>query len=306
MTKVPAPVKVVFVGAPSLTVGWHVLVSTFSRSWCDDRYTHILLILPVAMTLMYLDWPTVSSRVESHLGWGFILLGLAVLVPTYARLRPAALASDMQLSIDMIALLIWWIGAFILCIGVRITRSLFFSICFLFWLVPIPSFPLTRIVQGLQQGSAVTAWLLFSAVGVPAARNGVLVSIPGLTVEVAKECSSIRSSLMLLVITMVLAHVLLKTFWRKTLLTLSAIPLSVVKNGLRIFTIAMLGTRVDRGFLAGHLHHDGGIVFFLLALLAMGFVLILLRKGERAMLEAPITTVRTNRIPGLAIGGSSN
>jgi exosortase/archaeosortase family protein len=74
------------------------------------------------------------------------------------------------------------------------------------------------------------------------------------------------SSLMLLVTTMVLAHVLLRTPWRKALVVAIAIPVSVAKNGLRIFTIAMLGTRVDPSFLTGRFHHNGGIVFFLTAL----------------------------------------
>jgi exosortase/archaeosortase family protein len=62
---------------------------------------------------------------------------------------------------------------------------------------------------------------------------------------------------------------------------LVAIPLSIVKNGVRIFTIAMLGTRVDAGFLHGNLHHHGGIVFFSMALLALLLLLWLLNRSER-------------------------
>jgi exosortase/archaeosortase family protein len=89
-----------------------------------------------------------------------------------------------------------------------------------------------------------------------------MLSIPGLDIEVARECSSIRSSLMLVVTTMILAHLFLRSWWRKALLVGAAIPLSVAKNGLRIVTIAELGTRIDPGFLSGKLHHNGGILFF--------------------------------------------
>ncbi len=81
----------------------------------------------------------------------------------------------------------------------------------------------------------------------------IVVSIPGLDIEVAQECSSIRSSLMLVVTTMVLAHLFLRSWWRKVLLIAVAIPLSVAKNGFRIFTIGELGTRVDPSFLSGRL-----------------------------------------------------
>jgi exosortase/archaeosortase family protein len=53
--------------------------------------------------------------------------------------------------------------------------------------------------------------------------------------------------------TMVLAHPFLRSWWRKALLIAAAIPLTLAKNGLRIFVIAELGTRVDPGFLNGNL-----------------------------------------------------
>jgi exosortase len=121
---------------------------------------------------------------------------------------------------------------------------------------------------------------LFSLFGVPVSQDGVLVSIPTLTLQVAQECSSIRSSSMLLVTTIVLAQLLLRSPWRKALVIGLAIPLSIAKNGLRIFSIGMLGTKVDRGYLTGRFHHQGGIVFFAIALLAIFALFAILRRGE--------------------------
>jgi exosortase/archaeosortase family protein len=90
---------------------------------------------------------------------------------------------------------------------------------------------------------------------------------------------------MLVVTSMVLAHLFLRSFWRKALVVLVAIPLSIAKNGVRIFTIAMLGTRVDPGFLHGNLHHHGGIVFFLLALFAVVLLLWFLSRTENVSSE---------------------
>ena len=148
-----------------------------------------------------------------------------------------------------------------------------FPLCFLLWLVPLPEFALNHIVSFLQQGSVYAAGQLFAIAHVPVTQDGLLLSIPGLTLEVAKECSSIRSSLMLLVTSMVLAHLLLRSAWGKGLVILAAIPLSVAKNGLRIFVVSMLGAYVDPGYLHGRLHHDGGIVFFLVFL--AGFFVLL-------------------------------
>jgi exosortase len=116
--------------------------------------------------------------------------------------------------------------------------------------------------------------------GIPVEQRGLLVHIPGLTLEVAPECSSIRSSLLLLVTTMVLAQLLLRSFWRKALAIAVAIPLSIAKNGLRIFALAVLATRVDPAFLDGNFHRHGGIIFFLIALAAIFLLLWILRRSE--------------------------
>jgi exosortase len=158
----------------------------------------------------------------------------------------------------------------------------------LFGLVPFPQFALNEIVHLLQQGSAFAAYVLFAAAGVPVAHDGVMLTVPGLTVEVAKECSSIRSSSMLLVTTIVLAQLLLRSPWRKVLLIGAAIVLSVAKNGLRIFTIVMLGTRVDPAYLTGRIHREGGIVFFLIALIGVFVLLWILRPRENLSQTRPV------------------
>jgi exosortase len=269
-------------GAISLALWWGPLASSFALALHDDQYTHLLLILPISAALIFLDWKSPAPAARLSLRIGSVLLVIAVLVTAGVRWRVIALPSDVQLSVNMLALVVWWIAAFILCFGSHAFRRALFPLCFLFWMVPFPAFVLNPVVSLLQQGSAAATHLLFAAAGVPVAQRGVLVHIPGLTVEVARECSSIRSSLMLLVTTMVLAHLLLRSAWRKALVIAVAIPLSVAKNGLRIFTIAMLATRVDPSFLTGRLHRQGGIIFFLIALAAIFLLLWILRRGEEA------------------------
>ena len=281
----PYRLNFAFLLAASLLVGWRPLVATFSLALRNDEYTHILLILPVSVALIILEWPSLRPVVAPNVRVGSALLAMAVLGAGFAQVRSASSPADVLLSIRMFALLLFWIGSFVLCLGSRVARSLLFPLCFLFWLVPFPQVVLAEVIKRLQQGSALSAHALFAMAGVPVARDGVMLTVPGLTIQVASECSSIRSSSMLLVTTMVLAQVLLRSPWRKALVIAIAVPLSVVKNGLRIFTIAMLGTRVDPGYLTGRLHHQGGIVFFAVALGGVFGLIMLLKRGEGR--EAP-------------------
>ena len=282
----------------SALAAWRPLSETFSLAWRDEQYTHLLLILPIAFALILLEWRSVRSLSKPNFRLGVSLLLFSLLVAILAKLLTAQLHSDEQLSASMFALVVWWLGAFVLCFGTAVARSLFFPLAFLFVLVPFPLFLLNWVVSQLQHGSAFATGLFFQACGIPVAQDGVRLTIPGLTVEVAEECSSIRSSSMLLVTTMVLAHIWLRSRWRKALVVAAAIPLAIAKNGLRIFTIAMLGTRVDPGFLTGRLHRQGGVAFFLMALGAIAVLLWFLHRKEPRPAPIASTSTAVPQAPG--------
>jgi exosortase/archaeosortase family protein len=99
-------------------------------------------------------------------------------------------------------------------------------------------------------------------------------------IEIADECSGIRSSISLLLTSLLAGHMLLENAWTKSVLVAVVLPLAVVKNGIRIVSLSLLAMHVDPGFLAGSLHHEGGIVFYLLALTLLAPILGLLRRSE--------------------------
>jgi exosortase len=154
-------------------------------------------------------------------------------------------------------------------------------VLFLLLVVPIPDPLLNWIIRLLQQGSTEVAYRIFEALRVPVFRQGFLLSVPGVTIEVAKECSSIRSSMALLITCLIAAHLYLRTWWKACFFVLLSLPLSLIKNGTRIATLTLLSLYVNPDFLRGGLHRDGGFVFFLLALLMLWPVFIALERSDR-------------------------
>lgn len=288
MTRLNPVRAFVFLCALSILSWWHPLITTLRLALADDAYTYILLILPLSVALIYFDSKLQDSKAlqiepQPSPRIGVSLLAIAFLIGGCARWGFAAAPGDVRLSLGMLALVTWWMGSILLCFGAKTFQSFLFPLCFLFLLVPIPGFAMQWIVEFLQQKSALAARIMFRAARVPVAQDGIILSIPGLDIEVARECSSIRSSEMLVVTTMVLAHLFLRSWWRKVLLVAAAIPLSVAKNGLRIFTIAELGTRVDPGFLYGKLHHNGGFIFLGIGVGVVVVLLWILRRTELRM-----------------------
>jgi exosortase len=293
MTKVAWPrAGLVLILAATLAAGWRPLVDTVGLSLHRDEYTYILLVIPISVALLIRESRSLETMAAPSVRTGSSILAVACLIALAARGWSARLSPDMFLAICMFALVISWIGAFVLCLGSAASRSTMFPLLLLFGVVPAPEMALNAAVALLQEGSAWTAHLLLSASGIIVIQDGILLKTPGVTLVVGPECSSIRSSSMLLVVASVAAQLLLCSPWRKALVIALAVPLSVAKNGFRIYTIATLGTRVDRGYLTGSLHHHGGIVFFLAAL-AVIFALVSILRREGTVLS--VTSSRRSK-----------
>lgn len=266
--------------AASLVLGWRFIAGTFLLSWQNVDYTHILIVLPVSVALILLDRKHLLAAREWNFGIGFVIFAVAAAIAIFTRYWSASLPKDEVLSLGTSVLVLSWIGIAVTCFGLKSCGRARFPLLFLFALVPLPKIALDEVIAFLQRGSAWSTHALYAIAGVPVIQQGNQLTIPGLIVKVAQECSSIRSSSMLAITTMVMAHLLLRSRWRKLFIVLLVIPLSVAKNGLRIFTITILGTRVDPGYLTGKLHRQGGILFLIVALVAILGILQWLRRGE--------------------------
>jgi exosortase len=149
-------------------------------------------------------------------------------------------------------------------------------------MMPPPTQVIEWVIHQLQEGSTDVSYALFNLFGVPVLRHGFILALPSVTIEVAEECSGIRSSIALLITCLLAAHMYLRSYWRTAFFMLLVVPLVVIKNGIRIVTLTMLSIYVDPSFLTGRLHHEGGVVFFVIALLLMFPVLLALEKSERS------------------------
>jgi exosortase/archaeosortase family protein len=80
-------------------------------------------------------------------------------------------------------------------------------------------------------------------------------------------------------------HLFLDASWKKTLLVALVLPITILKNAIRIVTLTLLSIHVDPSFLQGELHRDGGVVFFVLGLALMAPMLSLLARMPRRLVS---------------------
>jgi exosortase len=271
--------------AVSVALFWPALQELRALSLSDDRYAYLLLIPLNSAVVLYLDRQrifsgTAAGRSAQAVGLSAGALAILALLGGLLVWNVLPLPADIQLAIKVIFMLLVWAAAFALCFGIPALKAAKFPFLLLLLMAPIPAPLMDRIVTGLQTGSADATYALFRLAGVPVFRMGVDFELPMIGIQVAKECSSIHSGSALFIVSLLVGHLLLRSLPAKVCLTLLSIPIAMLSNAVRITTLWFLATRVDIGFLYGNLHHNGGILFALLALCILMSCLYLLRKLE--------------------------
>ena len=277
--------------AISAIVFWRTLSAWFAYSLHNPSGSHIVLIPLVSVFLIFRERQQIFSRVRPSIVAGITLVLLGIALHWTATRNPPSPQGDDWLSVAALAILLIWVGGFLASYGFAAVREAAFPLLFLLLMVPLPEQFLNWTIELLQRGSTEISYLLFNMLGVPALKQGFVISVPGISIEVAAECSGIRSSLALLITCLLAAHLYLRTPWKIAVFILLVLPLSIIKNGIRIVTLTLLSLYVDPRFLTGSLHREGGFVFFLLALLLLFPVFLWLERSEKSDAAPPLQPV---------------
>lgn len=264
----------------SLVPFWTSLSALARLSLQDDKYSHVLLIPLMVASLVYLQRKRIFSGVQFCVFKGAPLLIVGIVLFCLAQTRLFTLNSNDHLSVVTLAIILVWIGGFVLCFGAKSFRAARFPLLFLLLMIPIPTAAMDKTIVALQAGSALMTYALFKVLGIPVLWQGFKFSLPGVEIEIAEECSGLRSSLALFITSVLAGHMFLQSGWRKTLFTLLTVPVVIFKNAVRIVTISCLGVYVDPGFLHGRLHRYGGLPFSIISLAILISLLFALQEKE--------------------------
>ena len=265
----------------SLFVLWRPLSGLVSFSLTHDYGSHIALVAPASVYIIYLKRREIFSNLQSSLFAGSTLFLAGAILYWLSHRRALPFLQSGYDSAEILAIVVLWISGFILVYGTRAFTRALFPLLFLLLLIPIPGFLLNKAVFLLQAGSAEVAYWLLRLLNVPVFKQGFVLQLPTLTVEVAEQCSGIRSSLALMITTLLVGEFVLRSAWRKSVLVASILPLLILKNGVRIVAVCLLTIYVDRGFMHGWLHTSGGIVFYVLGLVILIPIIVALRNSEK-------------------------
>lgn len=256
-----------------------VLARLAHQWWTDPNFSHGFLV-PVFSA--YILWQNRAKLQQVHRApssWGLwlMLFSLCTLVLG---------VFGAELFLSRFSLLLLLAGMIIFLYGWQMLRAVLFPLAFLALMIPIPTIILNQITFPLQILASKLSSTLLPMLGVPVLREGNVINLPAMPLEVADACSGIRSLLSLMSLAVMYGYLLEKKLSIRVFLAVASIPIAVAANALRIVGTGLLVQYWDPEKAEGFFHQFSGWLIFVVSLLMLFVVHTLITFRERGRRSA--------------------
>lgn len=258
-------------------VYWSIVPDMVQQWYEDANYSHGFIVPLIAGYFVYQRREQLA-QVQVEPWWpGFLLflLGLAQLVVGWLGTEFFTMRSSLVVTLA---------GLTLFFLGKRAFSLMLLPLAYLFLMVPLPyiiydmiAFPLKLFVTRISIAS-------LKLMGVVVVREGNIIMLPFTTLEVADACSGIRSLISLLALAVAYAFFMKITPLKRALLLLSAVPIAISANALRVIGTGLLAQYWGAKAAEGFFHEFAGMAVFVVAvalLIAFGSLLSHHKGGDR-------------------------
>jgi exosortase len=260
--------KSLVIAAAVLVLYRQVLLDLVVEWYRNPDYNHGLL-LPIVT--FYLVWRQRERLAATPISPNNI--GLLVMLTGLCFLFGGELGAEF--FVTRISILIFVAGLIVFLLGTKHLRLVAFPLALFVLAIPLPAVIYYQLTFPLQLLASKMGASFLEVFRVPVLREGNLIILPSITLEVAEACSGIRSLFSLITLTILYAYFLdHHRLWQAILVTLS-IPLALFCNGLRIMGTGVLTQYVDPRAAEGFFHTFSGWFLFVTAL----FFLFIMHRG---------------------------
>ena len=247
----------------------------------SELHSYIPLVPLVTGYLLFIRRRSLETACGSSIVGTVILGGVAVAALAAGIMWRTILSVNDGIALMALAYVSIIAAGGFLFLGSKWMASAVFPVAFLLFMVPLPDEAVSLLETASVMGSADVSAFLFRITGTPFVRDDMVFTLPGIVLEVAQECSGIRSSWVLFITSLVASHLFLESPWRRLVLVAFVIPLAIVRNGFRILVIGLLCVHVGPHMIDSVIHRRGGPLFFVLSLGPLFLLLGWLRRQER-------------------------
>jgi exosortase len=248
-----------------VAVYYQVLGKLVTDWWQIPDFSHGFL---VPLFVAYLVWEKRRVLLGTKIApaWS----GIAVIALGLVVLLLGVYGSELFLS--RVSLLILLAGLVLCFGGWQLLQELRFALLVLLLAIPLPAIIYNQITFPLQILASKLASGLLPLFGVPVLREGNVIELPLMNLEVAEACSGIRSLMSLFTLSVFYGYFMEKSVWRRTLLVLASIPIAIAANAVRILGTGLCVQYWDPDKALGFFHEFSGWVIFLVSLACLYLV----------------------------------
>lgn len=230
--------------------------------WSDPNFSHGFFVPAFAFYVLWEKRSRLAAIRPAPSIWGLavMLLGLCVLLVG---------VFGAELFLSRVSLLALGAGLVLFFLGWEYLRAVLFPLLFLILMVPIPAIIFSQITFPLQILASKLSASLLPFFGVPVFREGNVINLPAMPLEVAEACSGIRSLLSLTTLAIMYGYLVEKRVVIRVALALCSIPIAVAANALRIVGTGLLVQYWDPAKAEGFFHAFSGWLIFVVSLLML-------------------------------------
>ena len=237
----------------------------------DDNFSHGFFVPVITAALIWWRRERIMAAGIVSSWWGIVpaMLGLSL----YVIGELATVYFHQHLSL-------WFmiIGLTLSVCGPGATREMAFPLGYLLTMFPLPQMLLQSLSSSLQLMSSALGVGFLQLIGVTAFREGNVIDLGPIQLQVVEACSGLRYLIPLIALTLLSAYLFQNRLWKRVVLVASAIPLAVLLNGLRIGLIGVLVDQFGRSAAEGFMHAFEGWFLFVLSLAILGAEMWLLER----------------------------
>lgn len=225
----------------------------------DDNYSHGFLIPAIAGFLIWLERDRLRAIQVKPANSG--LVPLAGSLAFYAITHIGAELFTMRFSMILVML-----SATVFLAGWKMTKALLLPLLYLVFMIPLPAIIWNKIAFPLKLFATKLAVGTIKLLQISVYSEGNVIHLANTTLEVVDACSGLRSLTSLLALSAAFALICNHTLIKKWLLFLSAVPIAIFVNIVRLTVTAILSARFGEKAAQGFLHDMSGLLIFFLAL----------------------------------------
>ena len=213
----------------------------------------------VPLISAYLLWNRRRLLAEAPVEGSFI--GLPVIVLALGMLVLGSLGSESFIARLSLPIALFGVALFLM--GGSVTRHAWIAIAYLAFMIPLPYLTLKAITYQSRLFDAGLTATALGWIGVPVLRDGVMLQLPNMTLEVADECSSVPAIAALLALGAAYAQLQARPTWIRVVLTLAAAPLGLLSNIVRLIVTSLGAYYLGPIALNNVVHKFNGTTVFL-------------------------------------------